>query len=202
MTLRRKLLRTIRLDASDTFVFERAATPGEWAVAGTFKFWDVDATALTGRPRQAFRAGFLGLDSFGWSTLAVVSEATDEEREAAIVALARHLVAAHGAPDVEAARAAAEEELRYAEELAAHPPQTLVALQRKAMPDGAIAEQFRTFRAAADAMRGASMPCSAGAFSIVDDEGAVEFDMDGLGDDGGIDLAGLVEAADTARAKE
>ncbi|HVD73162.1 MAG TPA: DUF6505 family protein, partial [Xanthobacteraceae bacterium] len=26
-----KLLRTIRLDPSDTFVFERAADPGEWA---------------------------------------------------------------------------------------------------------------------------------------------------------------------------
>ena len=29
-----KLLRTIRLDPSDTFVFERAAEPGEWAVSG------------------------------------------------------------------------------------------------------------------------------------------------------------------------
>ena len=25
-----KLLRTVQLDSSDTFVFERAATPGEW----------------------------------------------------------------------------------------------------------------------------------------------------------------------------
>ena len=31
-----KLLRTIRLDPSDTFVFERAAEPGEWAVSGAF----------------------------------------------------------------------------------------------------------------------------------------------------------------------
>ena len=33
-TARVKLLRTIRLDPSDTFVFERAAEPGEWAVSG------------------------------------------------------------------------------------------------------------------------------------------------------------------------
>ncbi len=33
------LLRTIRLDASDTFVFDGAAEPGEWAVSGAFVFW-------------------------------------------------------------------------------------------------------------------------------------------------------------------
>jgi hypothetical protein len=35
-----KLLRTVRLDASDTFVFGAAAEPGEWAVSGAFVFWD------------------------------------------------------------------------------------------------------------------------------------------------------------------
>ena len=40
-----KLLRTIRLDPSDTFVFERAAEPGEWAVSGAFVFWNDDAGA-------------------------------------------------------------------------------------------------------------------------------------------------------------
>ena len=41
-----KLLRTIRLDVSDTFVFEKAADPGEWAVSGAFAFWDRDPSAL------------------------------------------------------------------------------------------------------------------------------------------------------------
>ena len=84
-----KLLRTIRLDASDTFVYERAAAPAEWAVAGGFMFWDRDPATLTGRDRQAFRAGFLGLTSFGWSTLAVVVEATADEREEAVAHLSR-----------------------------------------------------------------------------------------------------------------
>jgi len=35
-----KLIRTIRLDPSDTFVFARAAEPGEWAVSGAFVFWN------------------------------------------------------------------------------------------------------------------------------------------------------------------
>jgi hypothetical protein len=68
-----KLLRTIRLDPSDGFVFAKAAEPGEWAVAGGFMFWDTDPAALAGKERAAFRSGILGIGSFGWSTLAVVS---------------------------------------------------------------------------------------------------------------------------------
>ena len=48
-----KLPRTIRLDPSDTFVFERAAEPGEWAVTGSFLFLDQDVTALAGKARAA-----------------------------------------------------------------------------------------------------------------------------------------------------
>ncbi len=164
----RKLLRTIRLDPSDTFVFSTAAAPGEWAVPGTFEFWDRDLAALTGRDKHAFRSGFFGLATFGWSTLAVVVEASDEERLDAARALAFHLMVRHGAPNTEAALAAALDELTAAEDLAQHPVQTLVALTRKAGDDGTIAEQFRTFRLA-DAKAATSMPCSAGAFAIVDD---------------------------------
>ena len=165
-----KLLRTIRLDASDGFVFERAAAAGEWAVPGAFMFWDDDIPALSGRARQAFRAGFLGLTSFGWSTLAVVVEASEDEKAAAIESLAAHLVAAHGAPDLSAARAAAAEEIAFAESLAQHPPQTLVAVHRALDATGEITEQFRTFHAA-DAAKATAMPCSAGAFAVVEDDG-------------------------------
>jgi len=41
-----KLLRAIRLDPSDTFVFERVAEPGEWAVSGAFMFWVGDSAQL------------------------------------------------------------------------------------------------------------------------------------------------------------
>jgi hypothetical protein len=161
----------LRLDPSDTFVFDRAASPGEWAVPGAFVFWDRAPASLDRRARHAFRAGFLGLESFGWSTLAVVVPATIEERAAAVAALARHLVDEHGAPDLDAALPAAEEEIAFAESLARHPEQTLVAVHRSFRDDGSIAEQFRTFHAA-DARQGSSMPCSAGAFAIVEDEGA------------------------------
>ena len=42
-----KLLRTIRLDPSDTFVFERAAEPGEWAVPGAFVFLDAETEGIS-----------------------------------------------------------------------------------------------------------------------------------------------------------
>ena len=57
-----KLLRTIRLDPSDTFVFEKAAEPGEWAVPGTFAFTHDEIETLTGKARAAFRSGFRGIE--------------------------------------------------------------------------------------------------------------------------------------------
>jgi hypothetical protein len=138
-----RLLRTIRLDPSDALVFPRAAEPGEWAVPGGFCFWDDDVAALEGRRRQAFRAGFLGLSSFGWSTLVQVVTATPAQRDDAVAALAAHIRAAHGAPDDDAARAAAEEEIAFAESLCDHPPGTLVALSRS-LDGGEVREQFRT----------------------------------------------------------
>ena len=96
-----KLLRTIRLDASDGFVFARAAAPGEWAVSGAFAFAHVDIQKLTGKARAAFRSGFLGIESLGWSTLVEVVEASETERDAAVERLARQLVDHFGAPDRE-----------------------------------------------------------------------------------------------------
>lgn len=138
-----KLPRTIRLDPSDTFVYPCAAEPGEWAVTGAFLFFGADAANLSGKRRQAFRAGFLGIDSFGWSTLIVVTEATTEERAAAIYRLAEQLVARCGAPDIETARAAAEEEIAFAQSLCDHPPNTLIGVHRTSEDTG-IRESFRT----------------------------------------------------------
>ena len=107
-----KLPRTIRLDPSDSFVFARAAEPGEWAVSGSFVFSDCDDPASLGqKQRVALRSGFLGIDSLGWSTLTVVSEATDADRQNAVARLAAQLLAHFGAPDLDAARRAADDEI-------------------------------------------------------------------------------------------
>ena len=138
-----KLLRAIRLDPSDTFVFEKAAEPGEWAVPGAFAFAHLDATRLEGRARAAFRSGFLGIDSLGWSTLVQIVEASEEDRVAAIEVLAQRLVERFGAPDLATARPAAEEEIAFTASLSEHPKGMLVALSRK-YEGGAIREAFRT----------------------------------------------------------
>jgi len=161
-----KLLRTIRLDPSDTFVFEQAAEPGEWAVSGTFVFWDVKPDDLAGKARAAFRGGFLGIDTFGWSTLVQIVEASEEDRQAAAETLAQGLVARFGAPDMAAARAAAEEELSFAASLCNHPHDTLIAVHR-AHEDGAIREAFRTLRP-----KGGPKPLRA--FSFLEVEGEDE----------------------------
>lgn len=140
-----KLLRTIRLDPSDTFVFETPAEPGEWAVSGAFAFWDRDPEMLSGKARTAFRSGFLGVESLGRSTLVQIVEAGAEDRMKLVDRLAQQLVARFGAPDVTAARAAAEEEVAFAESLCTQPTDTLVAVHRS-YEDGAVRERFRTLR--------------------------------------------------------
>jgi hypothetical protein len=140
-----KLLRTIRLDPSDTFVFDQASEPGEWAVTGTFMFADNDPSALEGKARAAFRSGFLGVASLGWSTLVQIVQASDDDRLAAIDTLAKQLAAHFGAPSSEEAVAAAEAEFEFAASLCNHPPGTLIAMHRS-NDGGEIREAFRTLR--------------------------------------------------------
>ena len=161
-----KLLRTIRLDPSDTFVFERPAEPGEWAVSGAFMFADVDPAELTGKERAAFRGGFLGVASLGWSTLVQIVEAGEQDRAAVVEALAKQLKENFGAPDLAAARIAAEEEVAFAASLCDHPKDTLIAV-RRSFEGGAIREAFRTLRP-----RGTRKPMRA--FSFLEVEGEEE----------------------------
>jgi hypothetical protein len=140
-----KLLRTIQLDASDSFVFEKPAEPGEWAVSGAFVFGRSDPANLQGKPRTAFRAGFLGLTSLGRSTLAQIVEASEADRRSAVEMLADQLVNHFGAPDHATARFAAHEEIEFAASLCGHSSGTLVAVTRR-LENGAIREEFRMLR--------------------------------------------------------
>jgi len=140
-----KLLRTIRLDASDTFVFAAAAEPGEWAVSGAFVFWHKDPVTLDGKARAAFRGGFLGVSSLGWSTLVQMVETTEAERTSLVALLAEQLVRHFGAPTIAAAKAAAEEEVTFAESLCTVPRDSIIAVHRT-YEDGTVRESFRTLR--------------------------------------------------------
>jgi hypothetical protein len=171
-----KLLRTIRLDPSDTFVFPVAAEPGEWAVTGSFLFWGRDPDSLTGKERAAFRAGFAGINSFGFSTLVVAQPIREEEWLEAVEVLARQLVDRLGAPDLDTARQAAQEEIAFAVTLAEHEEGTLVAMHRS-LEDGEIREQFRTLSARERIPGADGLHAHARAFSfheVVEDEGVEE----------------------------
>ena len=161
-----KLIRTIRLDPSDTFVFERAAEPGEWAVSGAFVFWSENIARLEGKARSAFRGAFLGVGSLGWSTLVQIVEVSETDRAALVERLAQQLVAQFGAPDLAAARAAAEEEVAFAQSLCNHPADTLIAVHRT-FEDCEVREAFRTLHP-----RGDKKPMRA--FSFLEVEGDEE----------------------------
>lgn len=174
-----KLLRTIRLDPSDSFVFERAAEPGEWAISGAFIFTGVDTDALSGKSRAAFRSGFLGVGSLGWSTLVQIVQASESDRAALVETLTQRLLERFGAPDLAAARAAAEEEVAFAASLCEHPLDTLIAVHR-ASEDGAIRETFRTLQP-----REGPKPLRAFAFMEVEGEEAEAGET--------VDLVGLAQ---------
>lgn len=146
-----KLLRTISFDASDARVFERAAAPSEWAVSGAFEFADLDKSEISGKVRQAFANGFLGLTSFGRSTFAIVCSAESADLDEIEYRLALHLVARYGAPDYETARPAARSELDFVIDFARDAPiNTVFTVRRFHDASGAIKEEFRSIRPPTD----------------------------------------------------
>ena len=139
-----RLPKTIRFDASDTHVFERAAEPDEWAVTGTFVFAGAELEKLSGKPRLAFASGFLGTASFGWSTFVSVAEIGEDQYQGVISALADYLMLQFGAPDRAAAKQAAAEEVAFAVSLCEHPPNTILSVSRE-IGDQGIIERFGVF---------------------------------------------------------
>jgi hypothetical protein len=105
------------------------------------------------KERVAFRSGLLGVDSFGWSTLAIVTELDKEEHGKVVETFAHRIHEVFNAPSIDAARAAALEELTFAISLCDHPPQTLLAVQRT-FEHGEIRERFRTIAPKEDFSKG------------------------------------------------
>ena len=96
--------------------------------------------------------------------------------------LAGQLLAKFGAPDLAAARGAAEEEVAFAASLCDHPAQTLLAVQRS-IEDGEIRERFRTLKPREAAGDGDRLHAHARAFTfheVEGDEPAEQVDLLGL----------------------
>lgn len=141
-----KLARTIRFDESDTNVFDHPAEPDEWAVSGGFAFSNWTDDMITGKARQAFANGWLGLESFGRSTFVAVSQIEPFEFDTLCRMLAEHFVTAYGAPDVETALPTAREELEFMADLCKdHEPNTLLVVERT-LGDVGVKESFRAIK--------------------------------------------------------
>ena len=145
-----KLARTIRFDDSDLNVFEHPSETDEWAISGAFAFSNWTEEMITGKARQAFSNGWMGLESFGRSTFVAVAQIEPVEFDALVDRLAAHFVDVYGAPDLEAARPAAQEELGFMADLCEdHSPNTLLAVERS-LTEAGVKEGFRAI-ATADA---------------------------------------------------
>lgn len=143
-----KFLRTVRFDETDGRVYDRAAMAGEWAVSGAFAFAAADPAAVTGKLKQAFANGFLGLGSFGRSTFATVGEITEAELGAVRDVLAGHFVAQYGAPDPAAALPVAEVEIEFVRDLVEKVTiNTVFTVLRRFDAEGEIREEFRIIEA-------------------------------------------------------
>lgn len=137
-----KFPRAIRLDSSDARVYAVAAEPGEWAVPGGFLFAGRDPEELPPKDQLALRNGWLGTQSFGWTSLVEVAEIDEAAFFAVVERLARHFVAALGAPDYPTALLAARETADDAAALCDHKVHTLLAVEREPGESGLI-ERFR-----------------------------------------------------------
>lgn len=138
-----KLARTIRLDESDDNVFRQAASSGEWAISGGFAFSNLSEDDLSGKTRQEFANGWLSLDSFGRATFAAVTVITEQEFQELIDRLAAHFVEYYGAPNIDAARPVAAEELEQMRAMCEdHDDNTIVMISRS-LTDTGIHESYR-----------------------------------------------------------
>lgn len=142
-----KLLKTIRFDGTDAFVFEGAAPQGEWAVTGTTAFVNHGPDELVGKTKQAFANGFFAVPSFGFSTFATVAEATGADADYLTQMLADHYLDALGAPDDVTARATAEDDVASVIELCSDVPiNTVFTIRRVISGDNEAVEELRQIK--------------------------------------------------------
>ena len=142
-----KFARTITLDESDSRIFETCATPGEWAISGTFEFSNLKEEQIEGKQKQAFTNGWMGLTTFGRSTFVGVTSILDEEYNNLITILANKFVKDYGAPNIDTAIPVAKEEIEFMNSICEeHPDNTLLMVSREITAKG-IREKFRHIQA-------------------------------------------------------
>ena len=143
------LARAIHFDESDQRVFANPARTGEWCITGGFEFANWTEADLTGKARQAFCNGWLGLETGGRVTFVAVTQVEEAEIATLTDLLAQHFVTYYGAPSIEAARSVAADEIAHMADLCdEHAPNTLLTVARE-LTDAGVKEMFRVIEAQA-----------------------------------------------------
>ena len=138
-----KLARAIHFDESDMNVFHSPGRTGEWCIPGGFEFSNWTEGDLTGKARQAFSNGWLGVETFGRVTFVAVTQIEQHEVDALAQSLAQHFVDMYGAPSTDAAGPTAQEELSQMMDLCdEHAPNTVLTVARE-LTDAGVKEAFR-----------------------------------------------------------
>jgi hypothetical protein len=142
-----RFLKAVRLDDSDSRILAEqggAAEEGEWVVSGGYAVCDL----ARGHAQPGCRCdrSFVAVGSRRRCTLAEVAEIDEAGFAQLKERLARFFHEELGAPSLEAARAAAEDECRYTAELAeSFPDEAWITVQRQPTAEG-IGERYSVFR--------------------------------------------------------
>ena len=126
------------------------------------------------KERHAFRSGFLGVGSLGFSTLVTVSPASDGRARAGGRRRWRTAFSKLGAPDRAQALKAAEDEIAFAASLCEHPEGALLAVERRVDDAGEVRERFRTLKPRESAPGADKLHAMARAFTFHEVEGEDE----------------------------
>lgn len=137
------LARAIHFDESDRNVFHTPARTGEWAISGGFEFSNWGQGDLTGKARQAFSNGWLGLETFGRVTFVATTQIEQAEFDILAKNLAQHFINIYGAPSLDDAMPVALDELQHMADLCdGHDANTLLTVARE-LSDTGVSEAYR-----------------------------------------------------------
>ncbi len=147
MNFARNFARAVHFDTSDMQIYHNPARTGEWCISGGFEFSDWTEDDLTGKARQAFANGWLGVETHGRVTFVAVTRIEPAEIAALEQALAQHFVDAYGAPSIEAAIGVARDEIAHMSDLCdEHDDNTLLCVARELTGAG-VNEVYRVIEA-------------------------------------------------------
>lgn len=142
-----KFLRAVRLPATDAALARAHGLleEGAWVVSGGFAICDLGAGGHW-HPECRCDTSFVGLASRNRCSVAEVVEIDEGIYRNHVEALARHLLAEWGAPSMEVARTAAEDEVAYTADLCeSFSPEVWITVQRR-VEGGDIKEHYSVFK--------------------------------------------------------